>query len=403
MPQGANFQPKSALHNPVLTLSDENKRSVVDQLVDPFKLTKEDAAEMKQIFLKEILSGLSADANDRKSTCLLMGNTFMNRLPSATEKGDFLSLDLGSTNFRVILSRLKGGKEENEFEVKYYDVPSHLRVGHSTPLFDFLAQCVQDFIDNSPGLKEKKIPLGFSFSYPMEQSSVDSGYLVAWTKSYDLPDAVGQDAVTLLRNAIDRRPGLNVDVVAILNDSTGTLLKGAYLDPDCTIGMIFGSGFNACYVEQQDRIPKLSDADRQKLTGSSMVAIDIECGGFGDNGCIDKFKTIVDQELDQDSLFPSSFSFEKMLAGNFIGEIVRRILVKIAEGKSLFEGKVTDQLKTRDSIIAANLVQIARHEQTREIFAKLGYNELSDDDIKIIHYVIHVVVIRAAVLTSACE
>lgn len=62
---------------------------------------------------------------------------------------------------------------------------------------------------------------------------------------------------------------LNVDVVAILNDSTGTLLKGAYLDPDCAIGMIFGSGFNACYIEQVDRIPKLTDEHRAKLKGIS--------------------------------------------------------------------------------------------------------------------------------------
>lgn len=46
------------------------------------------------------------------------------------------------------------------------------------------------------------MPLAFSFSYPMIQKSHDSGFLVEWTKSYDLPDAVNQDAVSLLRQAI---------------------------------------------------------------------------------------------------------------------------------------------------------------------------------------------------------
>ena len=61
---------------------------------------------------------------------------------------------------------------------------------------------------------------------------------------------------------------LNVDVVAIVNDSTGTLLQGAYTDPDCVVGMIFGSGFNTCYVERVSAINKLTDQDRAALEGT---------------------------------------------------------------------------------------------------------------------------------------
>ena len=57
-----------------------------------------------------------------------------------------------------------------------------------------------------------------------------------------------------------------VDVVAILNDSTGTLLKGAYLDQDCAIGMIFATGFNACYIEQVSRIEKLTETQKKTLS-----------------------------------------------------------------------------------------------------------------------------------------
>lgn len=131
----------------------------------------------------------------------------MQKFPTGKEKGLFLSLDLGSTNFRVILSKLHGHETEDDFDVKYYDVPGHLRVGSSGPLFSFLAECIQDFLDGAgdlltPGVK---IPLGFSFSYPMVQQSVDSGFLVTWTKSYDLPDAIGRDAVQLLRDALKTR------------------------------------------------------------------------------------------------------------------------------------------------------------------------------------------------------
>lgn len=199
------FCPESVLHNPVLTLDDESKRPAIESLVKSFLLTPDQARELKGIFVQEMEHGLSVDAAERKNSCLLMENTFMTRLPRGRESGDFLSLDLGSTNFRVILSRLKGtGKpEDDDFRVKYYDVPLDLRVGESAkPLFLFLAECIQDFVNLVPDLKGKKLPLGFSFSYPMVQQSVDSGFLVTWTKSYDLPDAVGADAVTFLREAI---------------------------------------------------------------------------------------------------------------------------------------------------------------------------------------------------------
>ena len=37
-----------------------------------------------------------------------------------------------------------------------------------------------------------------------------------------------------------RAQDLHVDVVAVLNDTTGTLLAGSYLDKHCGIGLIMG-------------------------------------------------------------------------------------------------------------------------------------------------------------------
>lgn len=66
---------------------------------------------------------------------------------------------------------------------------------------------------------------------------------------------------------------MNCEVAAILNDSTGTLLKGAYLSEECRVGMIFGSGFNCAFLESVSSISKLSDEDRHTLASelSSIV------------------------------------------------------------------------------------------------------------------------------------
>ena len=48
----------------------------------------------------------------------------------------------------------------------------------------------------------------------------------------------------------------NVDVVALVNDTTGTQMALGWGNPDCYVGLILGTGTNACYMEQTCNIPK---------------------------------------------------------------------------------------------------------------------------------------------------
>jgi hexokinase len=88
--------------------------------------------------------------------------------------------------------------------------------------------------------------------------------------------------------------------VAILNDATGTLVKGAYDDKDCGIGLILGTGCNGAYLELAKNVPHW-EGDRH---GAKEVIIDPEFGAFGDNGCVDFLKTEFDRDLDKASLLP---------------------------------------------------------------------------------------------------
>ena len=69
-----------------------------------------------------------------------------------------MALDLGGTNFRVVLLELAHGAPIRE-EVKRYYIGSELRVGSAIPLFDHLAESVSDFVI-SQGLQDVELPLG---------------------------------------------------------------------------------------------------------------------------------------------------------------------------------------------------------------------------------------------------
>lgn len=67
-----------------------------------------------------------------------------------------------------------------------YRVSDALKTGPAAELFDFIAQSVENFI-STLGTQEKKdtnepLYLGFTFSFPVQQTALDKGTLISWTK-----------------------------------------------------------------------------------------------------------------------------------------------------------------------------------------------------------------------------
>lgn len=47
---------------------------------------------------------------------------------------------------------------------------------------------------------------------------------------------------------------MDVDILALVNDTVGTMMTCAYDDPYCEVGVIIGTGTNACYMEDVSNI-----------------------------------------------------------------------------------------------------------------------------------------------------
>ena len=94
-------------------------------------------------------------------------------MPNGKEHGKFLSLDLGGTNFRVIVMELT---PEQEFlmDNKIYAIPHEIMTGSGIGLFDHIAKCLADFVHDRE-LQDEVLPLGFTFSFPCEQVGLAKG------------------------------------------------------------------------------------------------------------------------------------------------------------------------------------------------------------------------------------
>lgn len=65
--------------------------------------------------------------------------------------------------------------------------------------------------------EEPAVPLGLTFSFPVEQTALNKGKILTWTKGFSAKNAVGNDVVQLLQDAFDRKH-LHVKCVALVND-----------------------------------------------------------------------------------------------------------------------------------------------------------------------------------------
>lgn len=108
-------------------------------------------------------------------------------------------------------------------------------------LFDFIVDCMAEFLKTRHLLHSRyKLPLGFTFSFPCEQRSLNQAHLTHWTKGFCCEGVEGVDVGRILQDAIERRH-LPVDCMAVLNDTTGTLMSCAITETDCRVGAIFGA------------------------------------------------------------------------------------------------------------------------------------------------------------------
>lgn len=57
---------------------------------------------------------------------------------------------------------------------------------------------------------------------------------------------------------------IDIDVVAVLNDTVGTLMACAFKENSCQIGVIVGTGTNACYMEKIKNCEKFKNMHLEK-------------------------------------------------------------------------------------------------------------------------------------------
>ncbi|KAJ2001778.1 hypothetical protein GGI04_002364 [Coemansia thaxteri] len=315
------------------------QQAAIDTLAKQFLLSDERLGEIIKEFRRRMEEGLATDGK-----VLKMIPSYVTRRPLGTETGSYFAIDLGGTNLRVLKVTLDG---HGGVTTEHQKFPLTEEAKNRT-LFDFVAQCVDTFLDERdlrPSGQQPAISMGLTFSYPVQQTSINSGTLVQWTKGLNVPGCVGRDVVRLLQDAL-LRLGLRVKIVALVNDTVGTLLSAAYSDPAAQMGIIFGTGTNAAYYENVTNIAKWKGPN----PSSGEMVLNMEWGAFDSDDFAFLPFTPHDIKLDRKSINPRKQAYEKMISGMYLGEIARNVILWLVDQRMLLDGRSSEVLNAMWSI-----------------------------------------------------
>ncbi|KAG0256297.1 glucokinase [Mortierella polycephala] len=380
----------------VVQYTSEKQKLALQALIEEFTITPELFQAIKRNFMEGMLKGLKKDGE----TMAMVTSYVIGRL-DGSETGSYLALDVGGTNLRVVSVHLTGGGEINTRQTKYR-IDEHLKVGDAKSLFDFMAVCVDSFLDEHQIVVrgDSQIELGFTFSFPVLQTAINRGTLISWTKGFNAAGMVGKDPVAFLQDAFNRRH-IPVRVAALVNDTVGTLLAHAYTHPNTIMGVILGTGCNGAYIEKVSNIEKW----KGKTPADEMI-INMEFGAFDKERQILPL-TMFDNKLDRKSVNPNKQILEKMIAGMYLGEITRNVLLNLIDRRLLFEGHISPDLNHMWTFETAYMSTIEAdntptlHATRKILESTLSFPQTTLNDRQIVKIVVELVGMRAARLSAA--
>jgi len=159
---------------------------------------------------------------------------------------------------------------------------------------------------------------------------------------------LGQELGDII-NLACRKRGLNVELSAIVNDSSATLLSQAFINPSTRFGLILGTGVNiAAHLPVTTiGLPKYGERPNTWTEKASHVIINTELGMFGkDILPLTKW----DEQLRSSHPRPDFQPLEHLVSGMYLGEVCRLVLLDAIESAGVFGGVVPPSLSTPYSL-----------------------------------------------------
>ncbi|MDR1572708.1 MAG: hexokinase [Clostridiales Family XIII bacterium] len=252
---------------------------------------------------------------------------------NAAACGRVVAIDAGGTNLRVALADIRENGEADILYRETYPIPGLKREVSAREFFDRVAACLEPVIAKSDRI-------GFCFSNPAEILPTVDARIITFTKEVKVSGAGGVLIGDALREALKARGLPSEKSVVVLNDTVATQLAamteaGAREKYGAYVGLILGTGVNACYAERNENI--LKDEPLRGKPGATII--NTEAGGY------DGFpESEPDRRFTRATAEPARQRFEKMSSGAYQCDSLLE-WIRFAASKGVFSEDFAVRLK----------------------------------------------------------
>ncbi|OAA47769.1 hexokinase XprF [Metarhizium rileyi] len=251
---------------------------------------------------------------------------------------------------------------------KTWPISNHLKNDNADSLFLWIGKCIAEVVqDGCKALNlptDTPLPLGITFSFPIEQPSLERAIISSMGKGFAIPPRV--DLGTQLKTAYNKHRGDNLPpiyVAAIANDSVSTLISFIFnydrlAHRRATMGLILGTGSNATIpvklslLHPSKRPENVNVLPNEKVENAK-IAVNTE---WSINGTAPPMRELGlingwDDELSAKNEKPGFQPLEYMTAGRYLGELGRIMLLDYMNRKlSIKTDLLPPKIRKQDSL-----------------------------------------------------
>lgn len=224
-------------------------------------------------------------------------------------------LDAGGTNLRVCVVTFDAHGRPSVSHFSKYAMPGTDVSVTADEFFDTLARYVEPVLPYAEDI-------GFCFSYAADITPDCDGRLIRWSKQIKAKEVEGMMVGAELAKRLC--PKGFKGKITVLNDTVATLLAGVSASVtrryDGYVGFILGTGTNTATIVANREITKCPSL------GDGAMIINTESGSFAKAE-----RTEIDLRLDESTMDPGTYMFEKMISGGYLGALGLAALQMAAE------------------------------------------------------------------------
>lgn len=355
-------------------------RSIIEEFLKKYRMNPEtiDIDKECQKFIAEMDKGLKSESS------LKMLPSYVSGRGEIPINERVIVMDAGGTNFRVATVYFNEDNKAVIEDFTQHPMPGSQGEITSDEFYDIVSEYLRPVIDKSP-------KIGFCFSYATEALPDMDGRLIQFSKEVKVKGLPGQViGKGLLQKLKEKGMDSNKSIV-ILNDTVTTLLAGRAAcmgkSYDGYIGYILGTGTNTCYSEDNSKIEKV------KGLKQGTMLINMESGGY------DKAtRGIIDEEMDNSTVNPGQYTFEKMISGQYLGSVIYTAVLKAVQDK-LFSSSAGDRLLSLGEIVTIDVDEFMKNPYGKGKLASC-FDKDDADGRERLYYIIDGVLERAARLVA---